>query len=266
MRKIILVLLPIVVLSSCSDTPKSDQKEVKTELKAKINTENEEKSLNDSDTIPFRIITTGIFHNDEVSSDVSSLKWIGLFKGPNGYYLKQTKIRAAQVNDPVLDEENQKSAWELTVPNKDTNLILIAPTSRFKEQKVRKAVISKQSIYPDEAVSFRYLGIDYKLYATGNKEKESEDSDWYIVSNYKLYVTATINGKHCKSLLSEHDNFDDNMVVLVFAGDLDNDGIADFILNNSHHYNAVVPTIYLSKQAAIGQVVKQSASHTSVGC
>lgn len=266
MKFIFSVFFFMIVLTACSESTPREKKEAKPDSKPEIRVENENKPPQESDTIPFQIITTGMFHHDEVSQGINRLKWIGLFNGPNGYYLKETKIRASHVNDPVLDEENQKTGWELTVASKDTNLILIAPASHFNERKVEKAVISKESIYPGESVSFRYLGIDYKLYATGKKEKESESSDWCMVSNYKLYVTATIHGKRCKTMLSEHENFDDNMVFLVFVGDLDNDGVADFILDNSRHYNAVIPTIYLSKQAPKGQVVKQRASHISVGC
>lgn len=221
----------------------------------------------DTTDFPINILTTGMFHNDEVSDNASNMKWIGLFKGSNGYYLKETKLKSIPVYDPVLDEdESITTGWEVSTAEKDTNILLIQALPYLKNQKIRSVPITKNYIYPGETLSFNYRGIDYSLSATGNKKKESDESDWYVVSNYKLYLTAKINGKPCKTLLTSQKMFDDAMVSLIFAGDLDGDGILDMILDNTYHYNLTDPTLYLSRPAGKGQVVKSVGSHASVGC
>lgn len=212
------------------------------------------------------IITTGTFHGDEVSGNVEKINWTGLFKGPNGYYLKQTKLRAMRVNDPVLDEEHQKTGWELRVPGKDTSILLISAAAGLSDTRVSHAPLSKTTLYPGDTLSIHYLGKDYLLVATGKKEPTSETGENYQVSDYKLYLSTRINGKKCQTLLSAHDWFDDAMVYLIFAGDLDRDGILDLILDDSYHYNMTEPSLYLSRNAAKGQAVKRVASHVSVGC
>ncbi len=86
------------------------------------------------------------------------------------------------------------------------------------------------------------------------------------MQNYKLYLTANINGKETTQLLIAQPNFDDNMIEIIFAGDIDGDNLMDFIIDTSRHYNMFSPTLYLSKPAGKGQIVKPVGSHVIVGC
>lgn len=218
-------------------------------------------------TFTTKVLTVGTFHGDEVWENASQLKWFGLFNGQNGYYLKQTKIKTISVNDPVLDEnETEKTGWEVQAVNKDTCLILIEPLPFFEDKSIQGVRLTKNYIYPSDTVSFKYLGVDYKIFATGGKKKAQDDPEWFDVWNYKLYVTATIKGQTRKSLLVAQPNFDDQMINLIFAGDIDGDGILDLIIDTSRHYNATSPTIYLSRPADSREVVKPIGGHTSVGC
>lgn len=148
-------VLFILVLASCGQTPENKPKEPKIASKQDIPNPDKKVPVADPDTTPLKIITTGMFHSDEVWDTISRLKWIGLFKGKNGYYLKQAKVRAVRINDPVLDEESEKTGWELSVPGKDNNILLISPPTRFSDRIIQEAAISKSYIYPGETVSFR---------------------------------------------------------------------------------------------------------------
>ncbi|HEY4555320.1 MAG TPA: hypothetical protein VIG68_02630, partial [Lysobacter sp.] len=59
---------------------------------------------------------------------------------------------------------------------------------------------------------------------------------------------------------------DDASPALWFAGDLDRDGHLDLILDATDHYNLSRPTLYLSTQAADGELVRRVAEHEAVGC
>lgn len=214
-----------------------------------------------------KVLTVGTFHKDEVSKNASRFKWYGLFKSQNGYYLKQTKIKTTNVYDPVLDEdEDEKTGWEIQAINEDTCLILIEPLSFLTDRIVQDAKLPEHYIYPGDTIVWSYSGINYTIFATGKKKKVQEDPDWFDVWNYKLYLTATINGQQRKSLLVAQPGFDDQMIYLIFAGDIDGDGILDLIIDTSAHYNATIPTIYLSKPAQAGELVKPVGGHRSVGC
>lgn len=266
--KIFLSAFLILGLSACSNpAPKEKSHEsVKDQdlIQVKVNNDRLEA---DSTVFPIKILTTGMFHNDEIWSNAGSMKWVGLFKGPDGYYLSNTKVTSVSVYDPVLDEdESIMTGWEVITPEKDTNILLIQALPYLTKRKIKAVKLSKTEIYPGEKVAFNYLGINYELSATGDKEKEQPDSDWYIVSNYKLYLSAKIDGEIRKTLLSSHKTFDDQMVTLIFAGDIDGDGIVDLILDNANHYNVMDPTLYFSRPAGKSQVVKRVGSLMSVGC
>lgn len=217
-------------------------------------------------TFTTKVLTEGIFHDDEVWDNADKEKWFGLFQGNTGFYIAETKLKTERVRDEILDDENAKTGWEVQTNNEDPSIILIGEQNYLASRNVQQAILSKEQIYPGDTILLNYLGIDYKLYATGEKKKIQEDPEWFDVWNYKLYLTATIKGQEYKSLLVAQPNFDDQMVNLIFAGDIDGDGILDLIIDTSRHYNASSPTIYLSKPATKSEIVKPIGGHTSVGC
>jgi hypothetical protein len=91
-------------------------------------------------------------------------------------------------------------------------------------------------------------------------------SNFYLVSNYRLFIKATINGTERNQMLVSSRAFDDAMIEILFAGDIDGDNIPDLIINTSYHYNAIVPTLYLSKPAGDKEILKVMGWHVSVGC
>ncbi len=238
------------------------------------------KTVADSDTIVYdnysypidssfttKVLTVGTFHSDEVWDNADKEKWFGLFKGKTGFYLEETNLKTKRVNDQIVDEnENGKTGWEVQTINKDTSIILIEASYFLTPHIVEQAILSKEQIFPGDTLRINYLGIDYKLFSTGGKKKVQDDPEWFDVWNYKLYLTATIKGQQKTSLLVAQPNFDDQMINLIFAGDIDGDGILDLIIDTSRHYNATSPTIYLSRPADNGEVVKPIGGHTSVGC
>lgn len=218
-------------------------------------------------TFTTKVLTVGTFHGDEVWENADKGKWFGLFKNKTSYYIAETKLKTIRVNDVVVDEnENEKSGWEVNTLHKDSSIILIEGLNYLNAHTIQQAVLPKLQIFPTDTMRINYLGIDYKIFATGGSNKGADDDIPSEVWNYKLYMTATINGQQLKSLLVAQPNFEDHMINLIFAGDIDGDGILDLIIDTSRHYNATSPTIYLSKPADKGEVVKPIGGHTSVGC
>lgn len=215
---------------------------------------------------PAHILTTGSFHEDEVSYEDTARSWYGIFRNSAGYYLDSTRITAKKVKDEVVDEAGQITGWKVKTKNKDTSLLLIAGIDGFTKRALKPVAISKKEILPGESTTFSYNGVVYTLYATGDKKKESPDSEYYLVKNYRLFIRATINGAERTTMLAASRVFDDAMVEILFAGDLDGDNIPDLILNTSYHYNAIVPTLYLSKPTGDKQLLKLMGWHVSVGC
>lgn len=217
-------------------------------------------------TFTTKVLTVGTFHSDEVWDGADREKWFGLFRGKTGFYIAETKIKTERINDDILDKAGEKTGWKVQTVNKDTSIILMERLSFLRRHNLNRAVLSKDQIFPSDTVRITYLGIDYNLYATGGKKKLIDNPDWFEVWNYKLFMTATIKGQIHKSLLVSQPNFDDQMINIIFAGDIDGDGILDLVIDTSRHYNATSPTIYLSRPAEKGEIVKPVGGHTSVGC
>jgi len=216
--------------------------------------------------LPVKILRLEIFHYDEVEENYDKKVWFGLFKNNNDYSLSETKVSFKRVNDPIVDEnEEDKTGWEVSASVKDSCVILIEKLPYFVDGSISSVKIP-ESIYPEESFKFNFKGIEYTLFATGKKKKEEQDSDWIVVSNYKLYLTAVIDGKKTTELLVAKKNFDDQMIKIIFGGDLDDDNKLDLIIDTASHYNVTSPTLYLSKPGEKGKVIKPIGVFTTVGC
>jgi hypothetical protein len=210
------------------------------------------------------ILPTGVFHNDEVAPNSDKKVWFGLLRSNVTYRVAKTMINVTSVNDPILDEENEKSGWEVSTSSDDSCLLLIGNLT-LPEREVQRVAVPEY-IYPGDSVSFTHLDVNYTFVATGEKRKVQESPLWYEVWNYKLYFKSEKGGKVNKSLLVATPNFDDKMIMIIFAGDIDGDEILDLIIDTSRHYNGTTLTLYLSKQADKGEVLKPVGAHSSVGC
>ncbi len=139
-------------------------------------------------TFSIKVLTVGIFHGDEVWDYADKEKWFGLFQGKTGFYLAETKLITKRVNDQIVDEnENEKTGWEVQTISKDTSIILIEASTFLKPHYVQRAILSKEQVVPGDTLRINYLGIDYKIYATGGKKKVKSDPEGFEVWNYKLY-------------------------------------------------------------------------------
>ena len=276
MRKIVIILSVFVLIAnSCGQATKKQMENENDSAKV----DNVTNTL-DNDTITYdhfyfpidstftiKVLTAGTFHSDEVWENADKEKWFGLFQGETGFYIAETELTTKRVYDAVADDnEDEATGWEVQTINKDTSMILFEKINYLTAHNVQQAILSKEEIYPGDTLQINYLGVDYKIFATGGKKKTQDVPEWFDVWNYKLYLTATIEGKERKSLLVAQPNFDDQMINLIFAGDIDGDGILDLIIDTSRHYNVTSPTIYLSRPAEEGEVVKPIGGHISVGC
>lgn len=221
-----------------------------------------------NDTIyPARILTSGgVFHEDEIDPNSESYNWKGIFRSDSGYYVTDTKISLSREYDAVLDEEGKKTGWMVSTSIKDSAILLLSGLNFLPNANVPHIKLLKEQLLPGEQELFIYKDIKYTLYATGSKKHETPKSAGYNISNYKLFLRGTVNGQSYNQLLVSVSNFDDAMTTIVFAGDIDGDGIPDLIIDTTSDYNAEVPTLYLSKPALKGDLLKVMGMHVSVGC
>lgn len=269
-QKRIVAILLIIILLGCKTTPDNnipikDTITIKAEDGKAISSDlNGSGYPGDSINLVKMLQTGYVFHEEEVWSTAHQDKWMGLFKKGNSYYLANTRIQTLKAHDAIVDEDTAtKTGWEILVQHDDTCLYLIESVSYLQERSVQSLSLSNTTILPGEEVKVQYNGLTYELSATGKRVKED---DYFVVSDYRLYITATVNNVSKKQLLVHIPAFEEKMTNILFVGDIDGDGKLDFIIDTSYHYNLTRPTLYLSKPASDQELVKPVGMHATVGC
>lgn len=199
------------------------------------------------------------FHHEEVWPEAVSEKWQGIFRHDSTCYVDDVQLRFRRCYDPVVDDDSTvKSGWNVTTTHKDSCLFLCSGAG-FGNGNVNSIRLSKQEILPGESETFQYNGTTYTLFATGKSAEE-------FYADYKLYLKAEKDGQVIKQLLIKQENFDEQMIKLLFIGDLDGDTRPDFLIDASRHYNMLLPTLFLSGKAEKSKLLKKMAQHRQVGC
>jgi hypothetical protein len=212
-------------------------------------------------------MTGGVFHEDEVEPYSANYSWMGLFRTDSNYYIAPTRVKLSRDHDPVLDDEGgKKTGWTVKTTNKDSALYLISGLSYLQTRAIDTIPLVKYKLSPGDQIHFVYQGIKYTLYATGNRITQNHKNEFTQLSDYHLYIKATTNGHNYDQELVFVNVFEDALTEILFAGDIDGDNRPDLILNTTNHYNVVRPTLYLSKPAQPGELLKVAGMFTMVGC
>lgn len=216
-------------------------------------------------TRPVKLINISIYHDDEISPNTSNMEWTGIFQNSKGYYAALTPLRTERVKDEVLDEDDGRlTGWQVLTDNPDTSLVLVTSNAGINAGPLDVISDEPVAIGAGSRVDLDYKGVHYMLYAVAQSYGQN---DVVAYVNYKLYLKTTRNGKEVTQLLGATPYLDDvEGMYLLLAGDLDGDGLLDFLLDTSYHYNVTAPSLYLSKPAESGKALKLTAVHYSVGC
>jgi len=289
MRNFILISLILLIFTSCNQHKQQDEiNKLKKEndfLRIKLNEQkNMYKSLNDkilysrnspesSETLKelkktlnqssnqLKIITTGKFHGDEIENNFKDLDWYGLFIENDKYFLKKTKIMIESVFDPIADSKGDKTGIKVFVPDIDTKpFILINGLNKIQEKQIESVKINKIYLNPGDGLNIEFNGDMICFNAYGSVYPDQG------LRNYLIRVSSR-NDKHkVKQVIAATDGFDDAMYKFIWAGDIDQDGKLDLIMDLSDHYNMSKITLFLSSMAEEGELFKNVAEFITVGC
>lgn len=218
-----------------------------------------------------RLMQTGIFHGDEVPRDVNSREWIGLLKSEDDVYsLASILPITSSVFDVVLDVEGEKTGIEVSLEG-DTNCLFMVDGTLLNINPLINAIELPSVIYPGEKEEFSFNGTDYVLSAKGKKTKldETEDEEgvkrvFYSIQKYSLQLQ--IKGQKEVITLLDIKSIEEAEPKILFSGDLNGDGIIDFLIDTTYNYNMSRPTLYLSGKKGDKVVLTPVASQTTLGC
>jgi hypothetical protein len=217
---------------------------------------------------PIKILLEGSFHKSEIWRGAEKKEWLGLFYKNKQYSLEKTSLQIIPTFDPVLDsdrvEKGSRTISGREVVGASPNvLFFINGLDRVKEGPVDSAIFKKVVLPVNKSLTYSFKGSNYNIRAYGDSIKLP--SNEYVYQSYGWKVSGQKKGKKVEQVLSEDQFFEDSIYVLLWAGDLDRDGVPDLLLDLSNHYNVSRIALFLSSKAEKGKLYKKVALFETVG-
>lgn len=203
-----------------------------------------------------QILSVGQFHGEEISAKTGET-WYGLYQSTDGYRLRSFRIRVNQVNDPIVDDEGERTGKQVSVDSNTDPVFLVKGTETLKERLVLSVFEGEANIGVGYFTGFSVRGSKYYLQAVDGKS-----DDDYLPSGSKLVLSIGEKEQVIETL----NNVNDPGWTILWAGDLDNDGKLDLYLDLSDHYNVSDRVLFLSTKAKRGELVGKVANFRTVGC
>jgi hypothetical protein len=267
-----LIFILFVTIISCTTT--SDKKPTVLPYDTKVRPAANGLPLSDApcdyfpcDTIEYavHILGVGSYHNEEVWKGADTENWQGLFRNGNEWYITNTKINITKAHDGISDEtETDSTGWNVSITNNIDTALLLFSGHTLLQSKVKAVKLDSAYILPGDTMRFSLNGQAFSLFATGRRVYEGDDKEYFDLADYKLYLRGKKDGQIITQAIMIQSHFEENRPAVWFVGDMDGDGFPDLIIDTSNHYNAEVPTLYLSKPAGKDQLLKVMGLHVSV--
>ncbi len=195
----------------------------------------------------FDIITPGQHHGGVVER-VSGKSWLGLFATD----LRPVKLTTKAVRDPVDDDGKPPSVMTGLELSSDTK-----EQPRFLMRGLRAGAVK-----PLPAAEGRFLGD----MTPSELQFDSVRATLLAERTGPTGTRLVLRVGEVKQTLYEQKEGDTEGWSLLWAGDLDGDGLLDLVLSADHHYNTSTLRLFLSSHAKKGQLVREVATFTELGC
>jgi hypothetical protein len=209
---------------------------------------------------PAKLLIAGRFHKQEVWQGAESKQWMGLVYEDSTFQLRPTQLQVTPFFDPILDRKAAQMMSGREISSTDANtLLFLTGVDQLKAGTVDTMGFANAVVLPNTSLQMKYKGKAYILEATGDSVRD-ESSESYSLQNYSWKISGLKNGKKITQELASDVNFESAIYVLLWAGDLDRDGIPDLLTDLSNHYNASEITLFLSSKADKGKLYKKAAS------
>ena len=258
--KTTIYLIAFISLFSCKNT--EEKTEIKEETNKILPTETSETKLNvteenieEDSKNDFEILLPTQYRDWENKNEVDNLSndWFDLHIKDGVYYLDKPNYKVERGYSECSGDSTK------IIHSKNKTILLINDLS-LKLGEVNSLKIKKNKIWPNEKLTIKFGSIEYTLRAEGkiiSSEKVNTDNGeelYQKVENYKLYISTNNSNE---TLFLKQESFNDTFVEILFIGDIDRDGKADFIFGTNRHYEEERVFLYLSSKAKNRQIIKK---------
>jgi hypothetical protein len=205
------------------------------------------------------LLTVGSFHHGEVPDNAQG-RWSALICDDSlNCTTRSVLVTTRKVHDEMVDEdENAKTGTEVAVV-KDDGIVALVRGVNVQEGSIKTYFHGVSNLESGSSLKVSARGIDYQLKVDGPRSSSDEP----LPKGSKLNLSS---GSSTQELFGLPEGGNDPYISVLWIGDLDGDGIPDYLINASDHYNVSNIVLYLSTRAKIGQIVGHAAHFVSVGC
>jgi len=260
MKKLV-VLFTIIILNSCSefgektkDVTAISQEEIKT-IKDEDTTKISDLIISDS----ISILLATSYSSGEIKLNIDSMNWIGIFNNEedNNFTGYKTKLNTKKVHDQMADNDGEKTGTLVYCENYDSKpILLIAGIETAEAIHIDSYLEFQNELLPGESMQ---LGSS-TITASGIID------DRGFLIDYKLAITGEKNGMNIEHVFIEQNEFADDMLRFIWAGDIDKDGIPDLYMDISPKYSYSKLALFLSSKAGENELLKKVAEINIYGC
>lgn len=197
----------------------------------------------------------GVELTDETSYTGNQL--VGFYLD-SGIMFKSLELIITPRKDEMNDAEGEMSLSHIVckesgeIPN-----IVLRGFYNFEDRFIPFYSAAKKSLMPGESMVLD--GYIFKAYGVIEENGNT-------ISNYEIIMEGKRNGQFIKQRIVFIEFFDDALVNFHWIADIDMDGIPDFLIDLSHKYSYSLPTLFLSSNAGLGELVKDVDVEAVYGC
>lgn len=198
----------------------------------------------------YRMIVDNTLFDNHCDYLDSEGPWFGLFETDSVYELLSVEL-VLTPNDPPLEDWERPSGSSVDILNETERPLILISSSKtvFSEGPVFTALYDYTHLIPETPVIMTAPNLpEYRLLA-------SEEGLFLYDDEVCQHITDTRPGPAHSA----------NFVAVVWAGDLDRDGIIDLIIDDvNDSYNYYDYKLYLSSEAGPDSIVRMVASFYDV--
>lgn len=193
----------------------------------------------------FSIVVPGNYFQGEVELE-SGESWQGLFQMDTFFELRTVELHVEEAQS-LVDRGKEKTGKDVFVSEEKGNLLFLVRSdeSHFADGPVEPILFYTDKIAADTSIVL--------------------EGSWIIYTDQEgLFLT---DGEISQRLSNVYPNAYGEGVSVVWAGDLDGDGMIDIVLNDEPHYAyKYYYRLFLSSEAEDDLLVKEVAEFVAVSC
>lgn len=210
----------------------------------------------------------GEFHGEETLARDGET-WIALRHDASRAWLESVVVRVEAVNDPILDADDERSGRRVSTPSLSNE-----PLALLKGAGIVPGALASTQHDPVALVPGVWRRVETRAIPSIELlldcDAQAPDPDASFSCTLKVGDDVLEQSLHTFAATKTADGSimlgDEGNAELRFAGDLDRDGRMDLVLDLRDHYNVQRTEVWLSSDAAAGDLVRLAFRGEITGC